>query len=188
MGSSLSIDTSGTTNDLAVCTIEEHIAFCIFHFSDTSMLLNSMATCKTLQTTTKRYMAEAFNMNIIYRKFFATDEDILTFRREIARAGALISGSQVVQYFSRSHYAGSDLDLYVHHHESEYIVMCLLELGYKYVPSRSKALGWSQVCNEACEMAVDETYRGNNAGIISVYNLIYLQACWRSSTSSIRST
>ena len=99
-------------------------------------------------------------MNDIYRKFFDTDEDIITFRREMGKAGALVSGSQVVQYFSRSHYAGSDLDLYVHHQESEYIAMCLVELGYKYVPSRSKAVGWSQLCDEACEMAAEETYGG----------------------------
>ena len=174
MGSSLSTEFSGTTRDTAICTIEEHIAFRILHFSDTSSLLSWMATCKTLQATTKKYMAEAFNMNTIYSKFFNTDEDILSFRREIAKAGALVSGSQVVQYFSRSHYAGSDLDVYVHYHESEYIAMCLLELGYKYVPSRSKAVGWSQLCDEACEMAIDETYGGNTVDTISLYILTYL--------------
>ena len=123
-----------------------------------------MATCKTLQVSTKKYMDEAFNMNVIYKKFFPEDKDILTFRREMAKAGALVSGSQVVQYFSHSHYPGSDLDIYVHHQESEYIAMCLVELGYKYVPSRSRAAGWSQLCDEACEMAVEESYGGNRFG------------------------
>ena len=163
--------------DVAICTIDQRIAFRIFDFSDTRTLLNWMATCRTLQATTKQYIAQAFDMNIIYRKFFDTDEDILIFRRQMAKAGALVSGSQVVQYFSRSHYAGSDLDLYVHHLESEYIAICLLELGYKYVPSRSKALGWSQLCDEACEMAVDETYGGNEVLSDPFYKLMFLQEC-----------
>ena len=95
----------------------------------------------------------------------------------MARAGALVSGSQVVQYFSHSHYAGSDLDLYVHHQESEYIARCLVELGYKYVPSRSYGVGWSQLCDEAGEMATDQSYGGNQAQSKSVYNLMSLQGC-----------
>lgn len=163
MGSSLSIKSNRTTNDTVICTIEEHIIFCILDLSDTKTLLNWMATCRPFHATTKKYMAEAFNMNSIYNKFFTTDEDIATFCGEMAKVGALVSGSQVIQYFTCSHYAGSDLDVYVHHYESKYIAMCLVELGYKYVPSRSKPVRWLQLCDEACEIAVDENYGGNDA-------------------------
>ena len=188
MGSSLSIHSSSVMKDTAICGIEEHIIFRVLDYVDTRTLLNWMATCRGFQATTRKYITKVYDMNIIYRKFFATQEDTITFRKEMAKTGALVSGSQVIQFFSCTQYAESDLDLYVHYNEAEYMAMCLVDLGYKYVPSRSRAIGWSQLCDEACEMAVDEIYRGGILYSADSDTLTLVQVFWQSSTFSITIT
>ncbi|KAI0677691.1 hypothetical protein C8Q78DRAFT_1066155 [Trametes maxima] len=55
--------------------------------------------------------------------------------RHAPRTGTLISGSTALQFFDRTLYPESDLDLYVHMRHRREVGRWLLEEGYKFVPS-----------------------------------------------------
>jgi len=46
----------------------------------------------------------------------------------------IISGSTAVEFFDRTQYANSDLDLYVDHHFREPIILWLKSIGYAFLP------------------------------------------------------
>ncbi|KIJ33308.1 hypothetical protein M422DRAFT_183470 [Sphaerobolus stellatus SS14] len=59
---------------------------------------------------TQEYWSYVYDVNRILRRFFS---DPIAFRSLQARTGTLISGSVAVQFFARTIWTDSDLDLYV---------------------------------------------------------------------------
>ncbi|CAL1699944.1 unnamed protein product [Somion occarium] len=78
-------------------------------------------------------MCRAFNIDRILSRFFNPP---LAFRQLQARTGTLISGSAALQFFDRSFYKESDLDIYV---PKKYRVEAgefLLRCGYSFIPGQ----------------------------------------------------
>ena len=65
---------------------------------------------------------------------YFTVQEILHFRELQATTGAIISGSTALQFFDRTVYADSDLDLYVQHDRSRDLALWLESIGYMFVP------------------------------------------------------
>ncbi|KAI0696059.1 hypothetical protein C8T65DRAFT_615610, partial [Cerioporus squamosus] len=86
--------------------------FC--HLSPASFVRMSRVCCD-VQEATKDFASRAYNIDRRLRRYFS---DPLAFRALMSRTGLLISGSFALQFFDRSFYPNSDLDLYVWTDES----------------------------------------------------------------------
>lgn len=91
-------------------------------------------TCRSVRAAVREYMRRSFKINRILSRFFTSP---LSFRQIQAETGTLIFGSSILQFFDRSFYPKSDLDIYVpstKEHETLTVANFLLKEGYKYVP------------------------------------------------------
>lgn len=79
------------------------------------------------------YIEHAFNIESLLSRFFS---DPTSFRTLQARTHTLISGSTALQFFDRSHYAGSDLDLYTPINQHLEVGHWLIREGYVYKPGK----------------------------------------------------
>ncbi|KAJ7595217.1 hypothetical protein C8J56DRAFT_1114950 [Mycena floridula] len=73
------------------------------------------------------YYRRAHNINKFLSRYFSSDEWIDRFRWLQAETGVLISGSTALQFFDRTLYPESDMDLYVHRDFSPQVAHFLLE-------------------------------------------------------------
>ncbi len=82
-------------------------------------------------------MRNSFNIDRSLSRFFP--DNTLQFRSLQASTGTVISGSYALQFFDRSHYPESDLDIYVPFGSQRAIGEFLLGIGYNFMPSRSQS-------------------------------------------------
>lgn len=86
-------------------------------------------TCRLARQIAVRYRSFVFNINRRLRRFFRNP---LAFRSLQAQTKTLISGSFALQFFDRSHYVKSDLDLYTHPGFSRSVGEWLINEGYGF--------------------------------------------------------
>lgn len=134
-------------------TVTDEIAFRIADHCDTQSVMRLMAVCNAWQHVMRRYKTRVYDANTILEPFFGCCSGCLDFRRVLADTGALVSGSQAIQLLTRNRNFNSDstLDIYVHCLQSEYLARCLLQQGYRYVPTGTRTARWSQLCGVASE-------------------------------------
>ncbi|KAF9456065.1 hypothetical protein BDZ94DRAFT_1276577 [Collybia nuda] len=89
-------------------------------------------TQKSAYSQVKSYRSRAFKISSRLSRFF-TPEEIILFRYCQSNTGMLISGSTALQFFDRSEYEESDLDLYVEHRYAALIGKWLQRIGYTFV-------------------------------------------------------
>lgn len=84
------------------------------------------------------YQIRAHNIEHLLKRFFFDDSNrdlVNEFRLIQARTGTLISGSIALQFFDRTRYDDSDLDLYVEfQHIHPLISFIVEEAGYTFLP------------------------------------------------------
>ena len=95
-------------------------------------LVRLSRTCRQAHDAIKPYIPRAFDIDRALRRFF---DDPLAFRSLQAQTGTLISGSFALQFFARTFYCNSDLDLYCNYGDREEVGLWLLDEGYAFVPS-----------------------------------------------------
>lgn len=81
------------------------------------------------------YIDSSFNIDKILSRYFS---DPKSFRSLQSQTGTLISGSTALQFFDRSFYPESDLDLYVHMSWRIRVAQWLFNEGYIFVPSEKQ--------------------------------------------------
>lgn len=86
-------------------------------------------TCRISHFAVKDYVARTFNIARHFRRFFA-DPD--AFRALQARTGAVVSGSNALQFLDRTVYTEADLDLYVSRKYVRDVCEWLLEESGRY--------------------------------------------------------
>lgn len=99
-------------------------------------LIRFSRTCRTGNSMVKSHTRLQFKIERILSRFFSNP---LEFRRLQARTATLISGSAALQFFDRSFYAESDLDLYVAIPFAVDIVTFLIGEGYTFVPNSNQS-------------------------------------------------
>ncbi|KAF8961523.1 hypothetical protein BDZ97DRAFT_1733677 [Flammula alnicola] len=107
----------------------------VFHRLSPSNLLRYAQTCKTAYGAVSSYIQRTFQVQQLLSRFF-TPSEIHYFRYWQSRTGMFISGSTALQFFDRSFYPDSDLDIYVEHRHCEPIAYWLTSLGYAFEPRR----------------------------------------------------
>lgn len=107
-----------------------------FSLLSPATLIGLSQTCRALQAAIKGYIQESFDVNRLLRRFFP---DPRQFRSLQASTGTIIAGSTALQFFDRSYYPGSDLDLYLPFGSQKAIGEYLLSIGYQFIPYRWQA-------------------------------------------------
>ncbi|KAF7971100.1 hypothetical protein HWV62_22098 [Athelia sp. TMB] len=106
-------------------------------------------TCHLAHRAAKLYTARAYDIHRELSRFFS---DPMEFRRMQAETGTLISGSFAVQFFERTVYPGSDMDIYAHPGFSKSVGEWLYEEGYRLSSTnRHKDMAgknWEQVIDD----------------------------------------
>lgn len=90
-------------------------------------------TCRLVYAVVQTFITRTFNINRALSRFFS---DPIAFRSLQARTGTLISGSFALQFFDRTFYSESDLDLYVHPQFKQEVALWFPQNGYQFVPGR----------------------------------------------------
>jgi hypothetical protein len=99
-------------------------------------ILRYSQTCRSSRVATSVYFRRNFNINRRLGRFFNHPTQ---FRSLQARTGTLISGSFALQFFDRSLYPDSDLDVYVDYRYSREVGFWLVEAeGYEFRPAKGK--------------------------------------------------
>ncbi|OBZ78027.1 NADPH-dependent methylglyoxal reductase GRE2 [Grifola frondosa] len=102
------------------------------HLSPVSLVRLEKASCLT-RFAAKDFASRAYNINRLLSRFFT---DPIAFRSLQARTAALISGSFALQFFDRTFYPESDLDLYVFPDNSPLLIGQWLQAeGYEFLPN-----------------------------------------------------
>ncbi|KIJ50912.1 hypothetical protein M422DRAFT_158739 [Sphaerobolus stellatus SS14] len=103
---------------------------CLFAHLPPSALIRVSRTCRLARGAVKDYSRRAYSINDL-RRFFA---DPIGFRSLQARTGALISGSQALQFFERVRWPASDLDIYVWPETALEVAALIVKEGYEFRP------------------------------------------------------
>jgi hypothetical protein len=106
-------------------------------------------TSRAAYSAVESFTRRAFRVQPLLSRFF-TDSEIKYFRYWQWQTGMFISGSTALQFFDRSFYADSDLDIYVEHRYCKDVAVWLVCIGYTF--QRRNA---SQ--SQTLEMALEET-------------------------------
>ncbi|CAA7266123.1 unnamed protein product [Cyclocybe aegerita] len=98
-------------------------------------LLRYSRTCRDTYAAVSSYIRRTFRIECVLGRYFSPEE-ILHFRHLQAATGMIISGSTALQFFDRSFYPDSDLDIYVDHPKRKTIALWLAGIGYEYDPKQ----------------------------------------------------
>lgn len=93
------------------------------------------------------YRRRAYNITKFLLRYF-TEDFVHRFRVVQSRTGMLISGSAALQFFDRTFYTHSDLDLYVEHRHCSEAAHFFITAGYQFKPRREQG----QLANEILTM------------------------------------
>ncbi|KAI0071357.1 hypothetical protein K474DRAFT_1607059 [Panus rudis PR-1116 ss-1] len=104
----------------------------IFQHWSPSVLLCFRATCRRARNAVEQYIRHHWDVHRFLSRYF---KDPLAFRQLQAETGTLISGSSALQFFDRTFYPDSDLDLYVPMSYRVEVGNYLMRCGYTYTPS-----------------------------------------------------
>lgn len=90
---------------------------------------------------------------------FFTDTEINYFRYWQSQTGMFISGSTALQFFDRTFYADSDLDIYVEHRYCKPIALWLKSIGYSFQPRKTYQ---SKTLDIALDESLSDSINTNN--------------------------
>ena len=122
------------------------ISSVLFDFCSVVVLVQLLKTSHRLRNAVKAYIAKAFTVDRVISRYF---DDPLSFRSMQASTATIISGSAALQFFDRSFYPSSDLDLYVPLSGAVTLTHFIIENGYTFVPH----LGQNTALRQALEQS-----------------------------------
>ena len=157
---------SGDANVFADMIATNYLIYdIIFAATSPSSILRLSRTCRVALAATRDYFTRAFNINKHLTRFF---DDPLAFRSLQARTTTLISGSFALQFFDRTVYEDSDLDLYVPLRHRQDVGHWLLAEGYQYSPNSVQNPDFDVASDENHLQNVGPAYVGPDARMIGV--------------------
>ena len=142
----------------------------IFGSSSPGSLFCLKCTCKTAQAAVDSYFGRAFNINRHLLRFFDNPQD---FRSLQARTATLISGSNALQFFNRTIYADSDLDLYTFYEHRLEVGQWLIQNGFAFRPTSKQNANFEVASRNSNRYGglepVDELLKYHTEGVSSVF-------------------
>ncbi|KAF8871650.1 hypothetical protein CPB84DRAFT_1629013, partial [Gymnopilus junonius] len=90
-------------------------------------IINLSKTSRAVYSLVTWYKRTTWDPTTIYKKWFI---HVSAFRRLLRRTNAIISGSFALQFFDRSIYPGSDMDIFLRAAGASDVCYWLLSQGY----------------------------------------------------------
>lgn len=119
----------------------------ILWFSTPSTLMRFSRTCHAAHAAVRSHVARTFDINVHLSHFFTS---LLAFCSLQARTGALISGSNALQFLNRTHYPEADLDIYCAYKTREEVGRWLIQHeGYNFKRSTRQDLSFDVALQQA---------------------------------------
>ena len=137
----------------------------LFDYCSAKSLVSLRRTCTAVKTQVDAYIAQKFNVDRILTRYFANPK---AFRFLQGWTGTLISGSSALQFFDRSFYPLSELDLYVSKGWGPEVGHFLLQEGYSFVPGQHQHPTFDSALTEPRVQSNAALY-GNFKGISAVF-------------------
>ena len=112
----------------------------LFGYTSPATIYRVGRTCRLAYWAVKDYTGRAFDINSHLKRFFV---DPFGFRVIQARTQAVVSGSSALQFFDRTVYPNSDLDIFVANKDAAEVCAWIVNCGgkgYKFVPTEKQAL------------------------------------------------
>ena len=126
-----------TSNVIRVLTIVNSGAIeledIVLSFLSPKELVRYGQTSRGHNRTVNDYIQRTFRVNRVLDRYF-TPTEMGYFRYLQSHSQMFISGSTALQFFDRTTYPGSDLDIYVEHRYRETIALWLVSIGYNFRP------------------------------------------------------
>lgn len=107
------------------------------------------------------YVQRTFSLEHVLKRFFTLPE-IYYFRVLQSQTQMFISGSTALQFFDRSLYPDSDLDIYVEHRSRQTIVAWLCGIGYEFKPRQFRNSNVIFSLEEEMEVTVESHCTGGS--------------------------
>ena len=136
----------------------------LLDYCSAKSLVLLLRTCRTLKAAVEAYIGLRFDVNRILGRYFAAPR---AFRYLQACTGTLISGSSALQFFDRSFYPSSDLDLYVSKVWGLRVGRFLFQEGYSFVPSQHQ--------HPTFQVAIVEERVHTNTALYGNFRCLYIQ-------------
>ncbi|KAI0076955.1 hypothetical protein K474DRAFT_1179966 [Panus rudis PR-1116 ss-1] len=118
----------------------------IFDYCTPATLIRFSRSSRDAHAAVKDYMARRFNINKLLMRWF---DDPLAFRCMQAETETLISGSTALQFFDRSHYPESDLNLFVGIKHCLQVGQWLLRAQYTFQPTGAQSPEYAAAASPA---------------------------------------
>ncbi|KAH9899413.1 hypothetical protein C8Q73DRAFT_679801 [Cubamyces lactineus] len=159
----------------------------IFDNCSAASLLRIARTCRAAHRAIAAYSRVAFDINRLLSRFFPSQHTACSsvctmdhvheqaydraraFRGLQARTGTLVSGSCALQFFDRTIYPESDLDLYVHMCHRQEVGRWLIQEGYVYEPTSHQDPNFELEVALEHEDSFWEEYAGEISSIYKVF-------------------
>ncbi|KAG8772222.1 hypothetical protein FRB91_003552 [Serendipita sp. 411] len=140
-------------------------------------ILSLSKVCKATYRAVKAWYPSAYNINNHFKTFLGTLKNVLAFRGLQAITGTIVSGSQALQFFDRTYYPGSDLDVYVPCRHASAIGEFFLSIGYLFKPtSLQSASAFGSDCKRHLDDLSSRTPNGTVPGQeIQEYNWRFVE-------------
>ena len=137
----------------------------LLDYCSAKSLVSLRRTCTAVKTHVDAYIAQKFNVDRILTRYFTNPN---AFRYLQGWTGTLISGSSALQFFDRSFYPLSDLDLYVSKGWGPEVGHFLLQEGYSFVPGQKQHPTFDSALTEP-RVQNNAALYGNFKGISGVF-------------------
>ena len=146
----------------------ERIGVMVLGYCTAKSLVLLLRTNHSVNTLIAVYIKRAYDIHRVLRQYFT---DPLSFRYLQAYTGTVISGSTALQFFDRSFYPESDLDIYAPKAWGNEVGRFLLRAGYAFVPHRSQHPNFDTAVFARRVVSATAVY-GNFKGIAGVFNFV----------------
>jgi len=123
-----------STADFALFSPHTPISFTVMSMVSLRDILSLGAVSRGGYSACQEYLTTAWSFHRFFRKWF---DDTKGLRNVLRLTGAVISGSQALQFFERTQYPNSDLDIFLQSNKLQILVQWLLQSGYEFSSQRN---------------------------------------------------
>ena len=146
---------------------DSSISFIVFDFCSAMTLVRLLKTSHHTRSTVNAYITMVYTVDRIVRRYF---EDPLSFRSVQNRTATVISGSAALQFFDRSCYPESDLNLHVPLLGVDVLFNFILLNGYIFIPHIGQDLDLGRALTESALPLWRENGATTTRGIAGVFS------------------
>ena len=148
--------------------MNERVGLTVLGYCTAKSLVLLLRTNQSVNALVAIYIKRAYDIHKVLSQYFP---DPLSFRYLQAYTGTVISGSTALQFFDRSFYPESDLDIYAPKAWGKEVGCFLLRAGYAFVPHQKQHPNFESALFARRVVSAIAVY-GNFKGIAGVFNFV----------------